>query len=158
MVRNISITLLVWGFFHMMFEPDYAALYASLIDYVTARQTAILAWGLLGAALLVVGSYLCSFLGMYLLMYLLAKVFSELSQLAVAFVSVLSLVIWFAIERNVWLDAAVVTYVLLYAFLGASALSLYIFDFNYPLKDKLASHAVLPILATLVTGFAMFIF
>lgn len=158
MVRNISITLLAWGFFHMMFEPDYAVLYASLIDFVTVRQTAILAWGLLGAALLIAGSYLCSFLGMYLLMYLLAKVFFELSQLAICMASVFSLIIWFAIQRNVWLDAAAVTYVLLYAFLGASALSLYIFDFNYPLKDKVAGHAVLPIIATMLTGLAMFIF
>lgn len=158
MVRNISITLLVWGFFHMMFEPDYAALYAGLIDSVTVRQTSILAWGFMGAALLVAGSYLCSFLGMYSLMYFLAKTFFELSQLAVCAVSVLSLAIWFLTRRNLWLDAAVVTYVLLYIYLGASALSLYIFDFNYPLKDKLASAAVLPIVATMLTGLAMFIF
>lgn len=158
MLRNITIVLGCWVFFHMMFEPDYAVIYADFLDYVLVRQTLILAVGLAGSALHVILAALCSALGLYVLMYLLAKVFFELSQLGVCLVSVSSLIFWFIAQRNIWLDAPVLIYPLLYAVLAASALALYIFDFNYPLKEKLAGHLLLPVIATMLTGLAMLVF
>jgi hypothetical protein len=141
----------------MMFEPDYAVLYLNFLDYVLPRQTFILMVGLAGSALHVILASLCSALGLYVLMFLLAKVFFELSQLGVCLVSVSSLIFWFTAQRNIWFDAPVLIYLLLYTVLAASAFALYLFDFNYPLKEKLSSHLLLPVIATVLTGLAMLV-
>lgn len=154
MLRNIALVLVCWVFFHMLIQPDYAALYSNLIGFVVDRHTMLLTAGLAGSALLVVLSYVCGTVGFYALMFLLAKAFFELSQLAVCLVSVSSLITWFTIHRNLWIDAPAVIYVLLYCLLGASALALHIFDFNYPLKGKFASHALLPVIAPVLIGVA----
>ena len=123
---------------------------APMLGFLAANRVTLLTSGLLGALALVCSSLLFGGIGFFNILYVMAKVVYELVQLLLCAMAVASLVFWFDLGANLWLEGGGVLAVVLYAWLYAAAFSLRVFDFNHPIKDVLLSFSVLPFLCLAV--------
>ncbi|MCX5876070.1 MAG: hypothetical protein NT087_07235 [Deltaproteobacteria bacterium] len=117
---------------------------ASLLGFLAANRGALLTSGLIGALALVCASLLFGGIGFFNILYVMAKAVYELVQLLLCAMAVASLVFWFDLGINLWLEGGGALAVVLYAWLYAAAFSLRVFDFNHPIKEVLLSFSVLP--------------
>jgi len=117
----------------------------ALVGFLAANRTMLLASGLLGAFALVCASLLFGGIGFFNILYVMAKAVHELVQLLLCAMAVASLVFWFDLGANLWLESGGVLAIVLYAWLYGAAFSLRVFDFNYPIKDVLLSYSALPV-------------
>lgn len=117
---------------------------AAVVGFLAANRTALLASGLGGAFALVCASLLFGGIGFFNILYVMAKAVYELVQLLLCAMVVGSLVFWFDLGVNLWLEGGGTLVVVLYAWLYGAAFSLRVFDFNYPIKDVLLSYSALP--------------
>ena len=134
-----------------------AEVMASVVGFLAAHQTPFLAGGLLGALALVCASLLFGGIGFFNILYVMAKAVSGLVQISLCALSVASLVFWFDLGVNFWLDGGGTLAIVLYAWLYGSAFSLRVFDFNYPVKDILLSYSALPFVCMAVVWLSGFI-
>lgn len=117
---------------------------AAVVGFLAASRTALLASGLLGALALVCASLLFGGIGFFNILYVMAKAVYELVQLLLCAMAVASLVFWFDLGVNFWLEGGGALAVVLYAWLYGGAFSLRVFDFNYPVRDALFAYSALP--------------
>ena len=117
----------------------------ALVGFLAANRTMLLASGLLGAFALVCASLLFGGIGFFNILYVMAKAVHELVQLLLCAMAVASLVFWFDLGANLWLESGGVLAIVLYAWLYGAAFSLRVFDFNYPIKDVLLFYSALPV-------------
>lgn len=121
-----------------------------MIALLGANRIALLAGGLLGALALVCASVLFSGIGFFNILYVLAKGFFELVQLLLCAMTVAALVFWFDLGINFWQEGGGPITIVLYAWLYCAAISLRVFDFNYPIRDTLISFTALPFVCMIV--------
>jgi hypothetical protein len=117
---------------------------ASVVSFLAAHQALLLGGGLLGALALVCASLLFGGIGFFNILYVMAKAVNGLVQLVLCAMSVASLVLWFDLGVNLWVEGGGPLALVLYAWLYGAAFSLRVFDFNYPVKEVLFSYTVLP--------------
>jgi len=117
----------------------------AVVGFLAANRTTLLASGLLGAFALVCASLLFGGVGFFNILYVMAKAVHELVQLLLCAMVVASLVFWFDLGVNFWLESGGALAIVLYAWLYGAAFSLRVFDFNYPIKDVLLSYSALPV-------------
>lgn len=117
---------------------------AAVIGFLAANRTALLASGLGGAFALVCASLLFGGIGFFNILYVMAKAVYELVQLLLCALSLASLVFWFDLGVNLWLEGGGTLAIVFYAWLYGAAFSLRVFDFNYPIKDVLLSYSAFP--------------
>lgn len=117
---------------------------AAVVGFLAANRTALLASGLVGAFALVCASLLFGGIGFFNILYVMAKAVYELVQLLLCAMVVGSLVFWFDLGANLWLEGGGTLAIVLYAWLYGAAFSLRVFDFNYPIKDVLLSYSAFP--------------
>ncbi|MFH1020175.1 MAG: hypothetical protein V1782_06130 [Pseudomonadota bacterium] len=127
-----------------------AGVLAQLLGFLAAHHTVLLASGLIGALALVCASLLFGGIGFFNLLYVMAKAVNELVQLFLCALSLASLVFWFDLGVNLWLEGGGIMMIVLYAWLYGAAFSLRVFDFNYPVKEVLLSYSTLPIVCMMV--------
>lgn len=125
--------------------------------FFDAHRTLFFGGGLLGALALICASLVFGGVGFFNILYIMAKAVNELAQLLLCALSVLSLVFWFDLGVNFWLEGGKAPTVVLYAWLYGAAFSLRVFDFNYPIKDFLLSYSVLPFACMLVFWLSGFV-
>ena len=118
--------------------------HAWLMGFLAANQVALLTSGLIGAITLVCAAMFFGGLGFFNILYVMAKVVYELTQLLLCAMAIASLVFWFDLGANLWLEGGGTLAIVLYVWLYGAAFSLRIFDFNHPIKDVLLSFSVLP--------------
>lgn len=121
-----------------------AEVLAWMVDFLSANRTALTASGLIGVLALCSGSLLFGGIGFFNILYVMAKASYELVQLLLCAMALVSLVFWFDLGVNIWLEGGGTLAMMLYVWLYGAAFSLRVFDFNYPLKDVLFSYSVLP--------------
>ncbi|MBU2536929.1 MAG: hypothetical protein KKH22_00710 [Proteobacteria bacterium] len=115
-----------------------------MIALLGANRTALLAGGLLGALALVCASALFGGIGFFNILYVMAKGVFELVQLLLCAMTVAALVFWFDLGINFWQEGGGPLTIVLYAWFYGAAISLRVFDFNYPIRDTLISFSALP--------------
>lgn len=117
--------------------------FAQVAGFLTANRNELLWGGLLGLLALIVASLLLNRIGFFNILYLLVKAVYELIQLFLCVVSMASLIVWFDLGINIWLEGGAPLVIVLYLWLYGSAYCLHIFDFNYPVRETLLSYTEL---------------
>ena len=143
MVRYFFISGCAVAAFHLVGITSGEVL-APMLGFLAVNRVALLASGLLGALALVCASLLFGGLGFFNILYVMAKAVYELAQLLLSAMAVASLVFWFDLGANLWLEGGGTMAIVLYIWLYGAAFSLRLFDFNHPIKDVLLSYSALP--------------
>lgn len=117
---------------------------AAVFGFLAANRTALLASGLIGAFALVCASLLFGGIGFFNILYLMAKAVYELVQLLLWIMALATMVFWFDLGVNFWLEGGGALAIVLYAWLYGAAFSLRVFDFNYPVREALVVYSALP--------------
>lgn len=121
-----------------------------LVGFLSANRTSLLASGLLGLLFFVCASLLFAGIGFANFLYLMAKAVYELVKLLLCAMSLASLIFWFGLGINLWLEGGGGVAVVLYAWLFGAAFCLRVFDFNYPVRETLGSYSALPVICLMV--------
>lgn len=153
MFTNSALIVVAWLITRFIYGVEWAPLLDQLAVVVEANRWALLVAGLLGAAALPVVSLACRGIGYYSLMFTMDKLFLSLGRFLVCLLAVGAIIFWFDSGVNLWSLLGITT-LLPFAALGSAAFSLYLFDFNYPLKDVLGSAAILAATSLLVVSLA----
>ena len=127
-----------------LFGVTSAEVLAGVLSFLAANRTMLLTSGLLGALALVCASAVFGGIGFFNILYLMAKAVYELVQLLLCAMAVASLVFWFDLGVNLWLEGGGDLAIVLFAWLYGAAFSLRFFDFNYPVREALLAYTVLP--------------
>jgi hypothetical protein len=105
----------------------------------------------MGSLVFVAVTFLLGETGFYSLMRLLGKMLFELSQSANYFVCLAAVIFYFQLHVNLWLDLGIVAAIPFETFL-ASCLALYLFDFNYPIGERLRENFGAAVLSCLIVS------
>ena len=157
MIWNFVIIALLWAVAEFSWGVDYTILYEELILYIEEHDF-VLSGYIAGGAFALVGlSYVFRAMGLYSLVLLMSKAFFYLSQFAVCLFSYAAVALWFYVSRNLWADVGYLVAALPFLWLLASSISLWIFDFNYPIADKIYNNILLAIISVVAVLAASFL-
>ena len=126
---------------------EYSEVYEVLIKYLEGHDIALSGYIVGGAFGLVGLSYIFRAMGWYSLVFLMSKASFYISQFAVCFVSYAAVALWFYVSRNLWADVGYLIAALPFIWLFASSISLWIFDFNYPVTERIYNNILLAIIS-----------
>lgn len=149
MFTNFALIVVLWLAGKFVYGLDFAQLGDQLAQYVAANSFSLMGYGILGGVALPGISLACRAMGLYSFMYTMDKLFFWLGQFLLCLVSLGAVIFWFDIGVNLWAVLGAVA-LLPFLALGSAAFSLYLFDFNYPLKEALLYHMALPVLSLLI--------
>ncbi len=149
MIKDFIIVGIIWLSSLLVWHIDYAEFYKSTFEMLAEYYLSILTYGTLGAICLVLISFFLRALSFFSLMRMFTQFIFELSQLAICFLSVFSVILLFDPKVNLWLDLGTLS-VIPFEILIASCVSLHLFDFNYPLAGKIIPNLTLPFLSVLI--------
>jgi len=121
-----------------------AEVLASVVGFLTVNRSVLLTAGLLGVLALICASLLFGGIGFFNILYVMAKAVYESVQFFLCAMSLATLIFWFDLGVNFWLEGGETLAFLLYVWLYGAAFSLRVFDFNYPVRDALLSFSALP--------------
>lgn len=153
MIWNFIIIVVGWGIGEFAWGLDYGALYPQLVRLLQERQTMLAACVAGFSCALVLFSYLFQGLGWYSLLFMVSKLAFHLGQFLVCLVSFGSVLFWLYTASNLWVDMGYLNALLPFVCLFAASFSLGIFDFNYPVTEKIYNHVLLAILSVLAVMF-----
>ena len=148
MIIDFIIVGLIWFGGRYVWHIDFSASYQAAFKILTEYDLTILTYGTMGAICLVMISYILRALGFFSLMRIFTKLIFEISQLSICFLSIFAVILLFQINVNLWQDISTLS-VIPFEVLIASCVSLYLFDFNYPLGSKILPNIMVPILSIL---------
>ncbi len=114
--------------------------YSHFINHSNSMEYYYIGGGLLCAIALVVFSVVFSLAGSYRLVYAMSKVFLEVSQFFVSLLSLMALAFYLHFDFILWIDLSRMICFVPFLLLCASAYSIRIFDFNYPVHNTLVGH------------------
>jgi hypothetical protein len=146
MIKNFVIVGLLWFGGRYIWNLDFTVLYDPIMAYLAENQWKIFIIATLGATGFVIAESLLMDWGFFLLMHISGKLLFELSQFVICFVSIFAVIFFYQLQLNLWQDLGILILVPFEALL-ASCFSLHIFDFNYPLGEKVVNNIGLPILS-----------
>ncbi len=147
MIWNFVIIAILWATAEFSWGVDYSETYKELIQYLEGHDIIISSYIAGGAFALVGFSYLFRAMGWYSLVFLMSKAAFYVSQFAVCLVSYAAVALWFYVSRNLWADMGYLFAALPFLWLFASSISLWIFDFNYPVTEKIYNNILLAIIS-----------
>ncbi|MDA8164815.1 MAG: hypothetical protein M0017_07285 [Desulfobacteraceae bacterium] len=147
MIVRLTIIALLWLGSLVSYSPDYATLYARILEQLQLHQAQVVGYTLAGSVGLVAGVYILEQIRSFALVHLLARLAFEASQLAICLLSFAAVVLWFQLGRNLWVELGFLLASVPFMVLAASCLCLWIFDFNYPLHNRIMRNLTLPFLS-----------
>lgn len=136
MIKNFVIIGLIWLGGQFIYGIDFAEYYELVVNYLSGNELNLLVYGTLGSICFVFISFVLRDVGFFSLMHMLSNFVFELSQFAICFVSIFAVIFVFQLQHNLWLDLGILAVIPIEVLL-ASCTSLYLYDFNYPLGEKL---------------------
>jgi len=153
MLTHLAVVTCGWLIARFAYGVDMAAVAEGLGAAAAGHRLPILAAGFFFAVGLPVISLSLRGLGFFSLMYSLAKVCFKLSQFFVVLVALVAM--FNAVDSGIdtWSAAAPLS-LLPFFCLAGSSVGLYLFDFNYPLKEELANISGLALLSYLLVRLA----
>ncbi|MEW6595111.1 MAG: hypothetical protein AB1413_09605 [Thermodesulfobacteriota bacterium] len=146
---HLGIIGLAWLAARFVYGVDFTLVAEAVTSFVAARATALLVYAGLSAVTLPFVSLLFRGLGSYAVMYLLDRFCFWLGQFLVALLSAAAVIFWFETGVNLW-GGLGATVALPFLVLASAAISLKLFDFNYPLKERLMGSLWLPVASLLI--------
>ena len=160
MVWNFVIIALVWAGAEFSWGVNYPDLYQEMMQYINEHEVLLAGYSVGGAFGLVVLSYMFRAFGWYSLVFLMSKLAFYLSQFLVCLISYSAVSFWFYVSQNLWADMGYVVAATPFVWLFAASISLWLFDFNYPVAEKIYNNIVVAIISVVVvlamsfTGFS----
>lgn len=128
--------------FSAAYNVDIAGWYETVAIYMVDAQVGICVQALIGGCVLILVSVIMAQMNAYSVMLPLARLLLEISLFGVSLLSFGALYLSWVLLKNAWLDLGVAATA---PFLGVAtaAIALYIFDFNYPFKQKIFAYLIL---------------
>lgn len=139
--------------FGVAYNVDMAAWYDVVIGAMAGLQADIVIQTVLGAGVIVLVGLVMAQVNAYALMLPLARLIMEVSLFGVSVLAFGGFYFAGTLARNFWFDmgsAALVPFVGLIT----AAIILYLFDFNYPYKQKISAYLILAFIS-LALNFAV---
>lgn len=149
MIKNLLFFSLAWLGGRYLFDLDFAQYYALAMGYLSDNTSFLLLSATLGSVFCVASAFFLGETGFFSLMQLLGKFLFEISQSAIYFVSLFAVIFYFQLHVSLWQDLGLLA-IIPFEVLLASCVSLYLFDFNYPLAEMLLENIGIAILSGLV--------
>lgn len=137
---------------------EAADMHAGLADALADHRTALLTGGLLAGIALVGTALLFGILGLFNLMFAVARLFHELAKALICAVSLTALLFWFTLEADFLLTDAGALLAVLYLWLYGTAFTMRVFDFNYPIRETLVGYTSLPVVCLIIIRLSVWIF
>jgi len=148
MIKNFIIIWFFWLGGEFVLGWNFTAYYELVFAYLAENQINLFVYGTLGSLGFVFIAYILRDLGLFSLMRLFSKLIFEFSQFVICFVSIFAVIFVFQQHLNLWKDLGILA-VVPFEMLLASCASLTMFDFNYPLGEKLLNNVGVPALSIL---------
>ncbi|ADH84798.1 hypothetical protein [Desulfurivibrio alkaliphilus] len=155
MLKILSFFTLIWVAARFVYGLDFAPLLELLEQFIVAHNYPLQAAGVLVALCLPGITRTFEGLGLYSLMYSLARLFFFLSTILVCLVSLAAVLFWFDLGVNLWAMLGLIA-ALPILIAGSAAFSLHIADFNYPVKASLVPLLMLAGLSAFVVFLAAY--
>jgi len=149
MFNKLAIIAVFWLAARVAYGVDFAGVPADIEPLIGAWRQLVLTYAALGALALPVVSLACRGVGFYTFMYLLDQICFWLSQVLICLISFAAVVFWFEAGVNLWHMLGVVALAPFFV-LASAAVSLTLFDFNYPLRETLTAYLGLPLFSLLI--------
>jgi hypothetical protein len=149
MIKNLGIFFLVWCGGRYILDLDFARYYALATEYLSANTRFLFLAATVGSFFCVAGAFFLRESGFFSLMRLFGKTLFEASRSAIYFVSLGAVIFYFQLSVNLWQDLGFLAIIPFEALL-ASCVSLYLFDFNYPLAGRLLENVGTAILSGVI--------
>jgi hypothetical protein len=150
MIWNFVIIAILWATAEFSWGVDYTVIYEALIEYLEGHDI-LMSGYLAGGAFGLVGlAYIFRALGWYSLVFLVSKASFYVSQFAVCLFSYAAIALWFYVSRNLWADVGYLVAAVPFLWLFSSSVSLWIFDFNYPVAERIYNNILLAIISIVV--------
>ncbi len=157
MFKDFAIFALLWLGARFAWRVDLSAFHEDMFRFLTQNQGSLLGSALLVVCCLLIISYLCGTLRWHGPLYVLSRFTFEISQLSLVCLSLDAVLLWFGGGVNLWGQIGPLLASLPFLTLGASCFGFWMYDFNYPLQDRIARNLLLPILSGLIVGVASFL-
>lgn len=157
MLKNFFIYLLLWCGARYAWMVDLSAFHEELFRQLPEYQGALFLSALVVIFFILLISYLCGALRWHGPLYLLSRLTFEISQLALVILSCDAVFIWFDSNINLWMMLGPQIASLPFLTLGASCLGFWMYDFNYPLQDRIARNLMVPVLSGLIIGISSYL-
>jgi len=150
MIKDFVIVFVLWLSVRFLWLVDTLDLYNTLVGFCAESQTSILGTALLGAMGVVLAAYLLSSLQLFTPLYLLSRLTFEVSQFVIVLFSCAAVIFLFDGGFNLWQGVGLLEALIPFLFLGVSCFGFWLFDFNYPLQQRLVRNILLPLLSGVI--------
>jgi hypothetical protein len=155
MITRLLFIALLWLGSILVYDLNYQELYAQALDSLLARQAMAVTFGVLGSIILMFCSFVLGQFRIFALLHLFARFTFEVNQFIIYLLSFAAVAFWFDFGARLWQDLGLLSAIPFLALLS-SCLSLWIFDFNYPLRNRIQRNLALPVLSLLIIFLAGF--
>ncbi|MDH5298888.1 MAG: hypothetical protein OEV91_07705 [Desulfobulbaceae bacterium] len=150
MIKDFVIVLVLWLGARFAWQVEMPAAYDGLVRVAGEFQTPLLGYAALLIVGLVVAFYLLGMLRWFAPLYVLSRFTFEVSQFLIVLLSVSAVLFRLDVGANLWSGLGATLASVPFLLLGSSCLGFWLFDFNYPLQQRLVRNLVLPLLSALI--------
>lgn len=157
MLKDFVIFALLWLGARFAWEVDLAAFHEQMFRFVVANHTLLLGSVVVTVLCLLLVSYLCGTLRWYGFLYLLSRFTFELSQLVLVCISCDAVLLILNDGVNLWGQLGAMVVSLPFMTLAASCFGFWMYDFNYPLQDRILRNLLPPVLSGIIIGIVSFL-
>lgn len=149
MIKNFIILSIGWICGRYLYGVDSAKLYELIVGVPSQYQWLLLSCGTIGSVFFVFVALILRDSGLFSLLHGLSKLNFEFSQFVICSISFFAVIFFHQLQANLWWDLGFLV-LIPFEILAASCFSLHLFDFNYPLGEKLLNNTVIPIVSGLI--------
>lgn len=156
MLNRLTGILIFWGFTHFGEIINYGDLTARVDTAMQGSEMVVLGEALAVGFIMVVLAVIMSMFQYYPLMYAVVRIFYVLSRYAICALALISVLHWLASGQDMWaaLGAGAAAPFIVFA---ASLAGIRVYDFNYPLQNRIAEIAAVVFLSLLIIKGAVFL-
>jgi hypothetical protein len=149
MIIRLLLIAFVWLVSILVYDVKYQELYALTLDFLHSHRWQTMGYGILAPLGLLLCAFFLGRVSFFRPLYLLARIFFEASQLFIYLLSFGAVVFWFDFRQNLWVDLGMLAALPVLSLI-ASCCSLWIFDFNYPLRNRIQRNLLLAALSLVI--------
>lgn len=157
MLKDFFIFLLLWTGARYAWMVDVSAFHDEMFSLLTVHHSSLLFSAVVVVFSILLISYLCGSLRWHGPLYLLSRISFEISQLVLVIISCDAVFLWFGSQINLWAQLGPLVASLPFLTLGASCFGFWMYDFNYPLQDRIARNLMVPAVSGLIVGISSFL-
>ncbi|MDH3359772.1 MAG: hypothetical protein OEL55_02785 [Desulfobulbaceae bacterium] len=157
MLKDFFIFGMIWMGARFAWMVDIPAFHKDVFRLLSENHGSLIGSAFGVVICLVLVSYMCGAMRWHSVLYILSRLTFEISQFVLVFISCDAIVLWFDSQINLWAQLGLVVASLPFLTLGASCFGFWMYDFNYPLQDRIARNLMTPIVSGVIIGIASFL-